>query len=292
MKKLMLLGSLTLLNLMPIFAAETPVLDKVNVEPVVTEEKSTKSAADIAKELSNPNTTLGSLNFNFDYIRYDGDLPGADGTSAKLMSFQPVLPYSLGEGVNLFVRPNIPLIFDTPVPSKNFDGSGFELGDIGFDAAIGKSFPSGLVLVGGIVGTLPTATSDDVGLDQWLLGPEFLIGKVFDWGVLGLLVTHQWDIAGDDDFDTSITGGQYFYTFNLDDGWQINGSPTWSYNHEADSDNRLTLPVALGLAKTKIINGTPWKFNLQYSYFVEKPDNFGSDYQIRFTVTPVVPLPW
>ena len=30
-----------------------------------------------------------------------------------------------------------------------------------------------------------------------------------------------WDIAGDDDFDTSITGGQYSYAFNLKNGWQI-----------------------------------------------------------------------
>ena len=286
MKTLKSLGSMALLSSMiavPLFAEEItqPVLVKAN-----------PTAAEVAKELSNPNTTLGSLNFNFDYNSYDGDIPGANGQSSKAMSFQPVLPYQLGEGLNLYVRPNIPIIFDTPVPSKNFEGSGFELGDISFDAAIGKSFPGGLVLIGGIVGTLPTASSDDVGLDQWLLGPEFAIGKIYDWGVLGILVTHQWDIAGDDDFDTSITGGQYFYVFNLEDGWQINGSPEWSYNHEADSDNRLTLPVAAGISKTTIFGSTPWKFNLQYTYNVVKPDNFGQDYQVRFTVTPVVPLPW
>jgi hypothetical protein len=31
------------------------------------------------------------------------------------------------------------------------------------------------------------------------------------------VVTHQWDVGGDDDFDTSITGGQYFFTYNLED---------------------------------------------------------------------------
>ena len=61
--------------------------------------------------------------------------------------------------------------------------------------------------------------------------------------MLGVLISHQWDIAGEDDFDTSITGGQYFYTFNLNDGWQINGSPTFSYNHEASSGNEWTLPL-------------------------------------------------
>jgi len=112
------------------------------------------------------------------------------------------------------------------------------------------------------------------------------------WGVAGVLVTHQWDVAGEDDYSTSITGGQYFYTFNLDDGWQINGSPTFSYNHKADSDDALAFPLAAGLAKTVIIDGRPWKFSLQYWHYVQSPDLFGPDNQIRFTVSPVVKLPW
>jgi hypothetical protein len=32
------------------------------------------------------------------------------------MSFQPVLPYPVGEGVNFFLRPNIPVIFKQDVP--------------------------------------------------------------------------------------------------------------------------------------------------------------------------------
>jgi len=35
------------------------------------------SAAELAKELANPNTVLGTMNFNFDYMHYQGDLPGA-----------------------------------------------------------------------------------------------------------------------------------------------------------------------------------------------------------------------
>jgi hypothetical protein len=42
---------------------------------------------------------------------------------------------------------------------------------------------------------------------------------------VGVLVSHQWDIAGEDDYDTSVTGGQYFYALNMGDGWQINVSP-------------------------------------------------------------------
>ncbi|SMP19227.1 hypothetical protein SAMN06265375_1031, partial [Muriicola jejuensis] len=35
------------------------------------------SADELAKELANPNNTRGTLNFNFDYVHYQGELPGA-----------------------------------------------------------------------------------------------------------------------------------------------------------------------------------------------------------------------
>ena len=252
------------------------------------------SAADIAAALSDPNTNLGTMNFQFDYITFDGDIPGAGDAEARRMTFQPSLPYKLSETTNLFVRPAVPVIFKQDVPDSggDFNSEGTDLGDISFDAALGKTFPGGVVLVGGLTGTLPTATEDSLGLDQWLLGPEVAAALVRPWGVAGVLVTHQWDVAGEDDYDTSITGGQYFYAFNLGGGWQINGSPTFSYNHKADSDNKWTFPLAVGVSRTMILAGRPWKFGMQYWHYLESPDTFGPDDQVRFTVSPVVKLPW
>lgn len=251
------------------------------------------SADEIAKQLANPNTTLGSLSFNLDHIAYEGSLPGADSQNGWNLAFQPSLPYKINESMNLFMRPLIPLVIDRPVPVNNtFESREWELGDISFDTAVGKTFPNGMILVGGVVGTLPTATDDALGLDQWLLGPEFLVAKVGAWGAVGVLVTHQWDIAGEDSFDTSISGGQYFFTYNLKNAWQIQASPTFSYNHNAASGQELTFPLGIGVSKTVVLGKTPWKFQLQYWNYIEKPDAFGPDYQIRFTVTPVVPLPW
>jgi hypothetical protein len=269
-----------------------------------------QSNDELAKELANPNTTLGTLNFNVDYVSYKGNLPGASSQDSWRLSFQPVLPYALNETTNLFVRPNIPVLIGQPVPVVNgadvsptdglffpqdgdFRNTGTELGDISFDIAIGKTLPSKTILVGGMVGTLDTATDASVGLGQTLLGPEIAIAQITNWGVIGLLVTHQWDIAGDDDFDTSITGGQYFYTYNLSNGWQIQGSPSFSYNHEARrGEEKWTLPIGGGITKTTRIGKTPWKFSLQYWHFVKQADSLGPDFQIRFSFGPVVPLPW
>ena len=252
------------------------------------------SAAEIAAALSDPNTTLGSMNFQFDYISYQGDIPGADSAEAMRVLFQPSLPYKLTDTTNLFVRPAIPIILSQDVPQSGggFSSEGVDLGDISFDAALGKTLPGGFVALGGLAGTLPTATENSLGLNQWLLGPEAAVAMVRPWGVLGVLVSHQWDVAGEDDYDTSITGGQYFYTFNIKDGWQVNGAPTFSYNHEANNGNEWTLPLAIGVAKTAIIDGRPWKFGVQYWHYVKTPDDFGPDFQIRFTISPVVKLPW
>ena len=196
-----------------------------NAKAQDTESASATSAAAIAQKLADPNATLGQLSFPLDYIAYEGDLPGADAQSAWKLSFQPSLPYSLNDKMNLFVRPLIPIFLDQPVPvvgdqivdtaPPDFSGTGLQLGDIGFDVAVGTSFSNGMMVLGGVVGTLPTATDDAVGLDQYLLGPEVLVAKVGSWGAFGALLTQQWDIAGDSSFDTNITAGQYFFCFQI-----------------------------------------------------------------------------
>ena len=112
------------------------------------------------------------------------------------------------------------------------------------------------------------------------------------WGVIGLIASHQWDVGGSNKTSTSVTGGQYFYSLNLKDGWVFGAGPTFSYNHKADSGNRWTLPVGIGGSKTALLGGRPWKFGLQYWYYVKSPDNFGPEHQIRLQIAPVMKLPW
>lgn len=253
-----------------------------------------QSEEEVAAELSNPNSSLGTMSFQFDYIKFDGNLPNASSKNALRITFQPSLPYPISDSSNLFIRPAIPLIIRQDIPNVNggFDSKEFDLGDISFDASLAKSFSNGIILLGGLAGTLPTASNDSVGLKQWLLGPQLGIAKIQKWGVFGVLFNHQWDIAGEDDFSTSITAGQYFYSINLHDGWQIFGAPTFSYNHKADSDNAWTFPLAIGIQKTTFFGASPWKFSLQYWHYLESPELYGPDWQVRFGISKVVSLPW
>jgi hypothetical protein len=54
-----------------------------------TEQKTEQSADDLAKQLANPNATLGVLFTQFDYVRYSGDAPDA-GQNGLFSTFSPV----------------------------------------------------------------------------------------------------------------------------------------------------------------------------------------------------------
>jgi hypothetical protein len=289
-----------------------PSLSAFAQEKITLEELDEESTSEIAAQLANPNTVLGTMNFNFDYINYRGDLPDAGIQNSVVMSFQPILPIPLSESMNLFVRPLIPIYFTQPTYGANgFENQGFNLGNISADVAVGKTFPSKTIGIIGAFGSFRTATNDALKSDYTLLGPEFMIAQIFNWGTVGIMINHAWSvnsldadagsftILADDMWATaaggesaSITAGQYFYVVNLKNGWQIQGNPTYSYNHKAEKGNRLTLPIGTGATKVMFFGKMPIKFNLQYWYYVASPEAFGPQHQIRFTVSPVIPLPW
>jgi hypothetical protein len=257
----------------------------------------TESESDLAKELANPNTTRGQLSFPIDYTLYNGDLPDASSQNGMTINFQPSLPIPLSEGVNLFVRPLIPIFITQPALGPDgFEQQGFNLGNISADVAFGKTWPSKIITLVGVFGSFPTATADILRSQEVTLGPEVMVAKIWDWGVLGLLVNQAWGLGKTNSTDliknASITGGQYFYIINLQKGWQISGQPTWSFNHRAGEGNKLTLPFGTGPTKVTHFGKLPVKLALQYWYYIAAPDNFGPQHQIRFTITPVVPLPW
>ncbi len=276
------------------------------------QESAGESASDIARELANPNATLGQMLFPIDFIGYSGDISGANNQSATLISFQPSLPITLSEGLNLYVRPLIPMVISQPTITSN----GFEqksgLGNISADVAIGKTWPSKWITLVGVFGGFKTATDAALKASHTTIGPEFMVAKLTDFGALGLIVSHAWSLGNGSDADVnsssvlpdglwalsqnpdgiSITAGQYFYTINLNKGWQITASPTYTYNHNAEEGNKFTFPLATGFQKVIKAGKIPIRLGAQYWYYVASPEAFGPQHQFRLTVAPVIPLPW
>ncbi len=242
----------------------------------------------IADKLNNPTSAIGSLTGFIDFKTYKGDLPNAGDQTSWSFTFQPSLPKPLKGGKNLLFRPAIPLLLKQPsYNGTDFENAGVNLGDIGFDLAIGSTSDKGFLFLAGLVGSLPTATSKALR-GQWAFGPEVAIGKVTKKYVLGALISQKWDIESGTD-KTNVLAGQYFYFFPIGNGRSLGASPLYQYDWETEE---LTFPIGMGYSAVTAIGSTPFKYGIQVFYFAATPDLFGPIWQIRIQLTPVVNLPW
>ncbi len=244
------------------------------------------SAAELAAELSNPNTAVATMTFKNQFRWFEGDLPDADGQSSYTLLFQPGLPFVLPSEAKILWRPAVPILVDQPMFDPVNDGFGGEsgLGDIAFDLAYAPKTDPSLMLAFGFITSLPTATNS-LGSGQWTLGPELLIGKLTPKWVLGLFPNHQWDVEGWTDNKINLTSIQAFYTYLPGGGWSVGTAPTITYDWEGE---QWTVPLQLNAGKTVIWNGRPWKLGVELNYYVEKSDAFGPEWMLSFNIAPVV----
>jgi len=266
-------------------ATQATSISSGTIQPLKEDSAQAKSTDEIARELANPNNSLASLTFKNQYIWYKGDLPHADNQSNYQMVFQPVFPFKLGQTdsggeATLFVRPGIPLLVDYPT----FDGV-TAVGDIGFDIGYGVTEKNGFLWALGMVGTLPTATDEEVAGKELKLGPEALIAKFEKWGLYGIFPSHQWDVVGWNDEYYSVSQLQAFLIFLPGDGWNVGSTPIMNYNWDS---HEWTVPLNLTVGRTVMFGKTPVKLALEVNYYVDQPDAFGPEWMIGFNVTPVV----
>ena len=76
------------------------------------------SASELAKEISNPVTSIWQLQFQFNNVKLEsGDLNPVSGKWVNNLYFQPVMPVSLTKDWNLITRPVITLYNSVPYPT-------------------------------------------------------------------------------------------------------------------------------------------------------------------------------
>jgi hypothetical protein len=245
------------------------------------------STTKIAQQLANPNSPLAIIAMKNQYTFYKGSLPGADRQGNYDFVLQPAFPFMLDNGHRIFFRPTLTVFADKPVFNRakgTFEGKS-GLGDLGIDLTYGETLKSGFLWSLGGSASLPTATENGLGYQQWLLGPRLGLGLIKDWGVLAVFPMHQWNIAGWAAADTSLTTIQPIATMLLGGGWAVGSSPTISYDWH---QSQWTVPVDLMVSRTVLFGKMPVRLGLSVDYFVDKPGKFGPDVMIGFNVTPVV----
>jgi len=275
----------------------------------------------IAKMTANPLGAAWMLWFQNDYSEIRGDLvPG--GKRVNSTKFQPVMSFPVdlwGEDWNFIFRPvlqyqSVPLdkmvgelfgasetdIIADPdlgrIAADAFDDRTTGFGDTALLTLMGPDRLDGFIWGAGISQIFPTAEEDVLGQGKWQAGPAALVARLApDVGGfnVGALAQHWWSYAGDGDReDTSLTDIQYFINYRLSKTELIGMTPNIRINWEADSDDRLTLPVGLGYSNVYKLGPLPVRVAAEIQYSLIKPDNVGTDWNFRLLFIPVIPNPF
>ena len=269
----------------------------INAEPIPEEDSlATVSLAELDRKLNNPLTSIWSLTFQNNTSVNSGDAVDGDEYSNTLF-FQPFMPFEVGakKQAMFTLRPVFPLVSQPVFGSNPRKSSDTEtgLGDIQLLTLAGPNTGEGLVWGAGASFIFPTASEDILGQGKYQAGPALMVFNIGKPWVYGILAQHWQSYAGDSDrADTSRTDIQYTIRYALPHAMSIGMGPTISYDWEAESDNALTFPIGLGLTKTTRWGKTPVKLRAELHYSIVKPDDYGTEWNFRIQITPVINSPF
>jgi len=271
-----------------------------------------KSMEELSQELANPLAQIWNLSFQYNHTKLSGDLIDGNPTIDTTL-FQPVLPVPLEGGYTAFARPVITYIKG---PTARFGGSynfhGFDqglddssdFGDLILPMGVGKVNKIGWSYGVGATFIFPTSNNDLLGSHQYQVGPTgLLLWANKDW-TIGTHIQHWWGFADDGksndnpivaaahDKSLNHTDMQYFIIKNLPDAWQLRASPHITYDWNAKKDNKLTLPIALGIGKMIKIGPMPVMLMAEYQKTLISPDNIGNDSTIMLQANFIIKNPF
>jgi hypothetical protein len=252
------------------------------------------SLEEIDRQLNNPLSKTWALTFQDNISFNQGDL--VDGTTyGNVLFFQPLLPVPVGKGLMFSGRPVFPLVTspDIDFSSGASDGHTTGLGDIQLLTLVGPDKANGWVWGAGATFKFPTASNSQLGQGKYQAGPAAMALHMGRPWIYGFIFQHWASFAGDDArADTSLTDFQYIVRYSLPKAWSVGAGPSITYDWKADEDDRLTVPIGLGVTKTVRIGKVPTKLRAEVHYSVVRPDSYGEVWNIRLQITPVIPSPF
>jgi hypothetical protein len=244
------------------------------------------SPEELAKLAQNPVGNLVSVPFQNNTNFNTGPLNGTQ----NILNIQPVVPFELNKDWNLITRTILPLVWQPAFyPGQ---GSRFGLGDLQLSGFASPSRPGadGLIWGAGAIVQMPTDTNE-LGNKNWGMGPTAVVLhlKPGDPWVYGALVNNVWSLS------SSQRGGGYnnfliqpFVNYNLPGGTYINTVPIITADWKADSGQRWTVPLGLGVGHIFHLGKLPVNMQVGGYYNVVHPDN-GPNWQLRLQAQLMFP---
>jgi hypothetical protein len=263
------------------------------IDPTGTVEGSSSalSANELAKEISNPVTSIWQLQFQFNNLKLEtGNSYPTDGKWVNNLYFQPVLPVKLTEGMNLVTRPVITLYNSVPYPTGPFSSERTTtFGDTILATVLSPAGTEPWIFGVGPTWIFPTAGSDFTGQGKWQVGPAVGGGYITNKFMIAALAQQWWSFAGDDDRKSTsqLNILPLIYCF-FGDGWSVGYSGAILADWKASSGEKWTVPLGLSLAKVVMFGILPVQIQIGGQYFVERPTG-GPKWNLQLQITPVIP---
>jgi hypothetical protein len=225
----------------------------------------------LAKATQNPVASLISVplqnNSNFAVGPYN--------RTQDIFNIQPVIPAKISPNWMLISRIIQPIIWQ-PTHSANSGGQvGF--GDMNPTFFLSPANPGKLIWGVGPAMVFPTATSTSLGQGKLSFGPSIVVLVQPGHWTLGFLTNNVWSVAGSSHRpEVNQLLLQYFVTYNLKKGWNINSGPiiTANWNNKANGDaadgddttpgGRWTIPFGGGVGRITRIGYQPVNMSVNF----------------------------
>jgi hypothetical protein len=242
--------------------------------------------SELAKAAQNPLAKMISIpiqnNINFD--------AGPLEKTQNVLNIQPVYPVDLNDNWNVITRTIIPIISQPSYnPSQDRkDG----LGDIQFSAFLSPKATSGDWVWGaGFIAQLDTASDDRLGQGATGIGPSAVALNIGKTWVYGALINNVWSVSEDDGRqEVNQMLAQPFVNYNFADhpGRYLTFSPVITANWEANSGNKWTVPLGMGVGQIVRFGKLPVNLQASAYYNIERPD-YAAKSQVRLQAQLMFP---
>ncbi|WP_431299008.1 transporter [Tabrizicola sp. BL-A-41-H6] len=238
--------------------------------------------ADLAKQLSNPISSLVSVPLQYNYN--EGFL-GGDGEQ-HVLNIQPVIPFSISEDWNLISRTIVPLIDQTGVVPGQGNKSG--VGGITQSFFFSPKAPTknGLIWGVGPVITTPSLT-DGLGSEQWGLGLTAVALKQSGPLTVGFLGNHVWSVTDNDIYgDASNTFLQPFLSYTTPKATTFGINTEAVYNWTTED---WAVPINVTVAQLLTLGDQPVQITGGVRYWADSADNGPEGWGARLALTYLFP---
>ena len=261
-------------------------------------EAETDEATKLAKQLSNPISSLISVPFqaNEDF----GYGPSHNGYKFTL-NIQPVIPISISKDWNLILRTIVPIVsqhdlfYVENVPrslglTQNRSQDGLSDTTQSFFFSPKKPGPFGLIWGVGPALLYPTGTHPFLGTGTFSIGPTVVVLEQVGGWTVGALMNQLWSVYTE---DHRKTFSQLFlqpfiaYTLKTHTTFTISSEASANWNN-TPGDAKWTVPLVFSISQILKVGKQPISLQIGGKYYADSP-RYGPDWGVRLSATLLYP---